>query len=83
MEINQPAEVVIMKRNCSILFFFICGMILCAYNVVAQDVVGPKIFLKELVFDFGAVIQGETIEHVFLVANQGNEALEITKVSPD
>lgn len=71
-----------MKRICSILFVLICGMILYAYNIAAEDVAGPKLILKEKEFDFGEVIQGDTIEHIFTVANHGNETLEITKVSP-
>lgn len=71
-----------MKRIWRILLVFICGMILYAYNVTAEDIAGPKLVLKEKVFDFGNVIQGEIIEHAFIVANEGDKALEITRVNP-
>lgn len=71
-----------MKRIWSILFVLICGMILYAYNVTAEEISGPKMVIKEKVFDFGNVIEGETIEHAFIVANEGNNVLEITRVNP-
>ncbi|HOP47426.1 MAG TPA: hypothetical protein PK874_07165 [Desulfobacteraceae bacterium] len=71
-----------MKRIWSILFVLICGMILYSYNVTAEEISGPKLVLKEKVFDFGNVIQGEIIEHAFIVANEGDKHLEITRVNP-
>jgi len=38
--------------------------------------------LKEKVFDFKEVKEGETIEHTFLIFNQGGQPLEIKKVKP-
>lgn len=56
--------------------------LLCAYPVRAQEVKGPKMVLKEQVFDFKEVKEGETIEHTFLIFNQGDQPLEIKKVKP-
>ena len=57
-------------------------ILFCPYPVWAQDVKGPKMVLKERVFYFEEVKEGETIEHTFLVFNQGHKSLEIKKVKP-
>jgi len=54
----------------------------CAYSAHAQKAQGPKMVLKERVFDFKEVKEGEVIEHTFIVLNQGEETLEIKKVKP-
>ena len=56
--------------------------LLCPHPVWAQDVKGPKMVLKERVFDFKEVKEGETIEHTFLIFNHGGQPLEIKKVKP-
>ena len=38
--------------------------------------------IEESIFMHEEVEQGETIEHIFQVRNQGNETLEIKKVVP-
>jgi hypothetical protein len=43
---------------------------------------GPKLVLKEPSFDFGAVKEGEVIEHAFKVLNEGDQMLEIQDVKP-
>jgi len=48
----------------------------------AQQAIGPRMVLKEHVFDLKEVKEGETIEHTFLVLNQGDQSLEIKKVNP-
>lgn len=53
-----------------------------AHPVRVQEVKGPKMVLKERVFDFKEVQEGETIEHTFLVFNQGDQPLEIKSVKP-
>lgn len=55
---------------------------LCAYSAIAQEIHAPKMVLKERVFDFKAVKEGDVIEHTFIVLNQGEETLEIKKVKP-
>lgn len=48
----------------------------------AQEMNGPQMVIEEKVFTHEEVEQGETIEHVFQVRNQGNETLVIKKVVP-
>jgi len=55
---------------------------LCAYSIPAQEVLGPKMVLKEREFDCGEVQEGKVIEHTFKVLNQGDEPLEIVGVKP-
>lgn len=80
---ERDKYVMLRKRNLNIMFVFVCAAFLFIHPVIAQEIKGPRIVLKEKVFDFGDVIQGEIIEHVFSVANHGNEALEIKNVKPD
>ncbi|MCJ7687369.1 MAG: hypothetical protein MUO68_24080 [Desulfobacteraceae bacterium] len=53
-----------------------------SYSSYAQEAQGPKMVLKERVFDFEEVKEGEVVEHTFIVLNQGEETLEIKKVKP-
>lgn len=65
------------RTVCIIALFF-----LYAFPAYAQGGQGPKMVLKERVFDFKEVKEGEVIEHTFIVLNQGKETLEIKKVEP-
>jgi hypothetical protein len=56
--------------------------VLCGGFCLAEQSVGPKIIIKERVFDFGEVDEGQVIEHVFQVFNPGDEILEIVNVKP-
>lgn len=42
----------------------------------------PKIVLREKVFDFGEVKEGDNVEHTFMVSNTGNAPLDIRNVKP-
>lgn len=59
-------------------------MILLAFVVnaaMAQEEsvkTGPQIEFKEKIFNFGTVVQGDTVEHVFVFENVGTEPLRIT-----
>ena len=55
---------------------------LYSYSALAQEVLGPKMVLKEQEFDFKEVKEGEIIRHTFQVLNEGDAMLEIKKVSP-
>ncbi len=46
----------------------------------AQDVKGPMIVAKEVQHDFGKVVQGKQVSHVFEVRNAGTEPLIIDRV---
>ena len=48
----------------------------------AQPVSRAALSLKETLFDFGVVMEGDTIEHVFEVANTGADPLVIDSVKP-
>ena len=59
---------------CTVVFF------LCTTLLVAQDYQGPKIEVRELLYDFGKVVQGRQVSHVFEIKNAGKEVLVIEKV---
>ena len=71
-----------MRRHLVIGIILIALISLCGYPAIAQDAKGPKMVLKERVFDFKEVKEGEVIEHTFRVLNQGEGILEIKKVKP-
>ena len=71
-----------MRKHVLMTIIFTSLVFLCAYSAYAQEVLGPKMTLKERVFDFKEVKEGEVIEHTFIVLNQGEETLEIEKVKP-
>ena len=48
----------------------------------AQTAVGPKMVVKEKLFDAQQVREGEIIVHHFKVLNTGDSPLEIKKVKP-
>ncbi len=48
----------------------------------AEDARGPKIEVREVKYDFGKVVQGTEVSHVFVVRNAGTEQLIIERVQP-
>ena len=60
----------------------ICLFAFSDYSCLAQEARGPKMVLKEQVFDFKEVKEGEIIEHTFKVSNQGDRTLKIIRVRP-
>ena len=54
-------------------------VIASAAAAVAQDH-RPTIVFDGLVKDFGRVVEGDTLKHVFKFANRGNAPLEILNV---
>jgi hypothetical protein len=48
----------------------------------AQEIKGPKIVAKEINHDFGKVVQGTQISHVFEISNAGTEPLIIERLQP-
>ena len=56
--------------------------LLYAGSVAALDNTGPKIEIKEMRYDFGKVVQGTRVEHIFEIKNVGSEQLVIERVQP-
>ncbi len=61
---------------------YIALLSLYASSSYGQEALRPKMVIKELKFDCGAVEEGKVIEHAFSVLNQGNAPLEIARVRP-
>ncbi|MDY6972006.1 MAG: hypothetical protein SV775_06730 [Thermodesulfobacteriota bacterium] len=68
------------RWRADIVFFFL--FVFCSNPSLAQDSHGPRMVLKEQIFDFQEVMEGEVIEHAFQVFNQGDQTLNIEKVKP-
>lgn len=51
-------------------------------QVEIEEESGPKIVADHLVYNFGRVNQGEVVQHVFKIRNEGKEDLIITTVKP-
>lgn len=47
---------------------------------VDEPLTGAKIFFAERSFDFGDIVQGDKVEHVFVMENTGNEPLILSDV---
>ena len=48
----------------------------------AQEYKGPRMEIKETRHNFGKVVQGTWVTHVFLVRNAGTEPLIIARLEP-
>tara|TARA_A100001011_G_C13955151_1_gene692923 strand:- start:47 stop:451 length:405 start_codon:yes stop_codon:yes gene_type:complete len=70
-----------MKFCCSILFVLILS---CAFAqepaVFEEPIKGPKIVFSEEKYEFGDIIQGDVIEHIFEFKNSGNSPLILQDV---
>ncbi len=58
-------------------FFAFCG-----HPDLSEAAPGPKMVVKERLFDAGKMKQGSLIEHTFTVLNEGDAKLEIINVKP-
>ena len=63
-------------------FVFIICFTITLSLAWAQEATGPRMVLKEKSVDYKEVDEGEVIEHVFTVLNQGDQPLQIEKVKP-
>jgi len=50
--------------------------------LTAEEYAGPKITVAELTHEFGNVVQGTVVTHVFEVRNDGIEQLIIERIQP-
>lgn len=61
-------------------WFMTIVLVLAVASVQAQEVVvksGPIVDFDEKLFDFGLIVQGDTVEHTFVFKNIGTEPLKI------
>lgn len=62
--------------------FLIWMILVCSGSAFAQETGGPKLVVKEDVFEFGERMKGSPVVHIFKVLNQGDQTLEIQQVKP-
>lgn len=71
-----------MRRRWLVGIICIALLSLYSYSAAAQEARrGPRMVLKERA-DFKEVMEGEVVEHIFKVLNQGDETLKIIRVRP-
>ena len=71
----------VQKFYCSILFVLILGTVFAQEPPVFEEPInGPKIVFSENRYEFGDIIQGDIIEHVFEFTNSGNAPLVLQDV---
>ena len=61
------------------------GIFAVTHMVYAEEVVqgfAPEITCEETIYNFGEAEASETIEHTFVIKNEGNAVLEISRVRP-
>ncbi len=64
----------------SVLFSAATALAVCAAE--AGENPSPRIKLQSIEFDGGSVIEGDSVQHDFVVFNEGDAPLEIQKVAP-
>tara|TARA_B100000900_G_C20502496_1_gene684381 strand:+ start:733 stop:1137 length:405 start_codon:yes stop_codon:yes gene_type:complete len=70
-----------MKYFCSILFVLVLSFAFAQEPVVFEKPInGPKIVFFEDKYEFGDIIQGDVIEHIFQFKNSGNAPLILQDV---
>jgi hypothetical protein len=76
------------KRSCTMKQQVFAIMLVAAAAVFfnqplwALEQKGPQIEIKETTYDFGKVVEGAKLQHVFEVRNTGDAALDIERIQP-
>lgn len=68
-----------MTRSLSTLSLSLAALV---FALAAAAQAQPRATVRESVFDFGVVPRGDSAEHTFRIANEGDESLEIVEVKP-
>ena len=71
-----------MKRYLQMALLVLLVSTSLGYTVLAQENRGPRIVVKEQVFDFKEIKEGSVVQHTFKVLNEGDQTLEIKSVRP-
>lgn len=71
-----------MKRSSLAGLVLLSFFAFCGHPDLSEAVPGPKMVVKQNIFDFGQVKEGNVLEHTFMVLNEGEAKLEIKNVRP-
>jgi hypothetical protein len=63
--------------NCLVVLLFV---LISNLHVVAQNANGPVLEFTEKSFEFGDIVQGDSVMHVFKFVNKGNAPLMLKEV---
>jgi len=69
-----------MKKSVAV--FGIIFLAVFAVYAAQDNILGPSIAFDGLAKDFGKVIEGAPLKHIFKFTNKGSATLEIFKVEP-
>jgi hypothetical protein len=69
------------RKEMAMLRLFTASFILLAALVTDNAWAAPQLEVEQPTFDFGKVLQGETVRHTFSFSNAGDEPLQIKNVS--
>lgn len=69
-----------MKYLASLLFVAVSFFSFSQEAQEAEPVTGPKISFSETTFDFGDIVRGDKVEHIFEFENVGTEPLVLADV---
>jgi len=79
---KMKAEDETMKRVLQMTLSVLLLSAFWGHPLLAQENRGPKIVVKEPVFDFKEIKEGDVVQHTFKVLNEGDQILEIKDVRP-
>ena len=78
-----PGEgVVQMKQHVFAIMLVVAAAGFTVSPLPAQEQKGPQLVIKEMTYDFGKVVEGAKLQHVFEVGNSGDAALDIQRIQP-
>ena len=66
----------------SIFVLITCLIVHFSLALAQEEAIGPRMVIEEKSVDYKEVDEGEVIEHVFKVLNQGDQPLKIERVKP-
>lgn len=55
-------------------------LVFITVSIISAQSLGPKITVAPMEYDFGDIIQGETVSHTFVITNAGWDTLKIVHV---
>ncbi len=63
------------------ILLFVLSIALCSVSMAADDETeGPRMTFLEKDYDFGEIVTGEVVEHVYAFTNTGTDTLRIATV---
>ncbi len=71
-----------MKQQVLAIMLVAAAAVFSGSPLTALEQKGPQIEVREATYDFGKVVEGAKLLHVFEVGNTGDAALDIQRIQP-